>query len=167
METLNPKTCSMAHSMRVLLCNNGRLQLARQLICVECIYILLASWVQHQTEGEEGVLEVKTLPKLAKKGITLEEYICDNERLQGCPLYRKNGNYSLKNTHQHYHQIQMYLTGRKFCTIVYWIPAHMLYFDVPFDKTWSETNIQKLMNFYKTEIFDKSAKSIIWFPTFH
>ena len=107
--------------------------------------------------GEEGVLEVKTLPKLAKKGITLEEYIRDNERLQGCPLYRKNGNYSLKNTHQHYHQIQgqMYLTGRKFCTIVYWIPAHMLYFDVPFDKTWSETNIQKLMNFYKTEFLTR------------
>ena len=63
--------------------------------------------------GEEGVSEVKTLPKLAKKGITLEEYIRDNERLQDCPVYRKNGSYSLKSTHQHYHQIQghMYPTG--------------------------------------------------------
>ena len=41
--------------------------------------------------GDEGVLQVKTLPKLVKKGITLEEYIRDNERLHDCPLYRKNG----------------------------------------------------------------------------
>ena len=39
METSNPKTCSIAHSMMVLLCNNGRLQLARKLICVGCICI--------------------------------------------------------------------------------------------------------------------------------
>ena len=107
--------------------------------------------------GEEGVLEVKTLPTLAKTGITLDEYIHDHEGLHDCPLYRKNGNYSLKNTHQHYHQIQgqMYLTRRKLCTIVYWFPAHMLYFDVQFDKTWSETNIQNLMNFYKTEFLTR------------
>ena len=107
--------------------------------------------------GEEDISEVKTLQKLAKKGFTLEEYIRDNERLQDCPLYMKNGNYSLKNTHQHYHQRQgqMYLTEIKLCTIVYWIPAHMLYFDVQFDKTWSKTNIQKLINFYKTEFLTR------------
>ena len=33
METSNPIACSMAHSMRVLLCNNGSLQLVRKLIC--------------------------------------------------------------------------------------------------------------------------------------
>ena len=37
----------------------------------------------------DRLLEVKTLPKVAKKGITLEEYIRDNERLQDCHLYRK------------------------------------------------------------------------------
>ena len=31
--------------------------------------------------GEESVLEVKTLPKVANNGITLKEYISDNERL--------------------------------------------------------------------------------------
>ena len=102
--------------------------------------------------GEEVVLEVKTLPTVAKKGITLEEYIRDNECPQDFLLSRKNGSNSLKNTHQHYHQIpgQMYLIGRKLCTTVYWIPAHILYFDIQFDKTWSETIIQKLINFYKT-----------------
>ena len=65
----------------------------------------------NRLRGEKGVFEVKTLPKMTKKGITLEEYICDNEQLQDCPLYGKNGSYSLKNTHQI--QGQMYLTGRK------------------------------------------------------
>ena len=102
---------------------------------------------------EKGVLEVKTLPKVAKKGITLEEYIRDNEQLQDCPIFRKNGSYSLKNTHQI--QGQMYLIGRKLCTIVYWSPAHMLYFDVQFDKTWSETNIQKWMNFIKPNFWQE------------
>ena len=53
-KTSNPMTCSMAHSMRVLLCNNnGRLQLTRNLTCVGCISIQLACWVQHPTYFEK------------------------------------------------------------------------------------------------------------------
>ena len=39
--------------------------------------------------GEECVLEEKTLPKVAKNGITLELHIRDNERLQDCHIYWK------------------------------------------------------------------------------
>ena len=53
METSNPMTCCMTHIMRVLLCNNGRMQLARKLICVGCICIQLACCMQHQTDFEE------------------------------------------------------------------------------------------------------------------
>ena len=57
--------------------------------------------------GDDGLLEVKTLPKLVRKGITLEDYIKQSGHLKECPLNRDEyGNVTLKTSHNHYHQVQ-------------------------------------------------------------
>ena len=57
--------------------------------------------------GDDGLLEVKTLPKLVRKGITLEDYIKQSGHLKECPLNRDEyGNVTVKTSHNHYHQVQ-------------------------------------------------------------
>ena len=89
--------------------------------------------------GDDGLLEVKTLPKLVRKGITLEDYLKQSGHLKEYPLNRDEyGNVTLKTSHIHYHQVQgqLSLTGRKYCTLLYWIPSQFMSFDVSHDKEW-------------------------------
>ena len=80
----------MVHSMRVLVCNNGRLQRKKAYMCG--MYL-------HPTGMLCATPDIHS--KTAKKGVTLEEYIRDND---GCRISLSIGRMEA---------FKMYLTGRK------------------------------------------------------
>ena len=107
--------------------------------------------------GGTGLLEVKTFPKVAKSGMTIDEYISKCGHLLDCPLAKNDKQlYYLKSSHTHYQvQGQLSITHRTFCILLYWIPEQLIYFTVLYDKEWDELNIPKLTIFYKEEFLPR------------
>ena len=127
----------------------------------ECGFFLHSSGILGATPdrliGADGVLEVKTLPKVMSEGISIKQYVRKNEHKVDCSLaFDERDCLYLKSSHSHYHQVQgqMFITGRQHCIIAYWVPNELVEVKVQYDTEW-EQNAMKLLFFYKEQFLPR------------
>jgi hypothetical protein len=79
-------------------------------------------------------------------------------------IFSKDGSFTLKQTHEHYHQVvmQLYVTGRQFCDYVIWTPHGIERFRVQkstkTDNLWDSMK-EKLAKFWKLDFAPEIVNS--------
>lgn len=97
--------------------------------------------------GDDAIVEVKCPyslrkePSLASSIHKMKNYILKYEESTSEWLINEN--------HEYYHQIQgqLYLTGRKLCYLIVWIPADFHIQEIARDASW-EVHIGELLSFF-------------------